>query len=164
MREDGAHPGVLERLDRGIGVRRGREVVRPVDERRDAAVERLESAEVVAGVGVLGAEVLAESGVQAREVLGERPVRRDLADHRLPGVAMGVDEAGENDASGDVDDLGISGIEIRADRGDHAVRDEDVGADKALAVGGRGDDVAVAEQGVVLPSSSSTPCSVHQQS
>ena len=115
-REDHARARLLERLDRGVGVLRRVEVVRPVEQRRDAAVERLERADQVAGVGVLGAVELAHRAVQAREVVRERPVGADVAEERLPGVAVRVDQARHDDAVGRVDDLGVAGVEVRARR------------------------------------------------
>lgn len=39
---------------------------------------------------------------------------------------MGVDEPGNDDVAGSVDDAGIIGRQIRADRCDRAILDEDV--------------------------------------
>jgi hypothetical protein len=63
-------------------------------------------------------------------------------------VAVRVDEPGKDDAACDVDDLGVSGVEVRADGFDGAVgRDEDVGSGEDFTgLGGR-DDGAAAEQG-----------------
>ena len=102
-------------VDSGVGVLRRVEVVRPVDQRRDAAVERLEPAEKIARVGVFGAVELAHRAVQAGEVVGERPVGADIAEERLPGVPVGVDHSGQHDAIGRVDDLGVAGVERRSD-------------------------------------------------
>jgi hypothetical protein len=156
--EDGPHPGVLERLDGGVGVLGGAQVVRPVHEGRDAGVERLEAAEVVARVGVLGAEVLAEAHVQARHVLVERPVGGDVAHDRLPGVAVGVDESGHHDGSGGVDDLGAGRLEAAADLGDAAVADEDVGVGEGGVGGDAGEDGASGDQDVSRVGHVRAPC------
>ena len=52
------------------------------------------------------------------------------AEQRFPGVAMGVDEAGNGDPVGGVDDLGAVGRDRRRDRGDLAPLDQDVAAVK----------------------------------
>ena len=72
------------------------QVVRPVDEGRDPGVERLQRAEEVADVRVLRPEVPATAGVQTDEVVGQRPVGRDGAHDRLPRVAVGVHEPGQD--------------------------------------------------------------------
>ena len=67
-------------------------------------------------------------GVQAGEVLAEGPVGRDVAQHGLPGVAVGVDEAWKHIVVSRVDDFGSGGVDVGADRGDDAILDQDIGA------------------------------------
>ena len=107
-------PGLLQPLDRGVGVLGGVVDVRPVDQRRDAGVEALQRAGQVAGVDVLG-PVQRREGVQdLDEVVVQRRVRRAVADRRLPRVPVGVDEAGDHDLPGAVDDLRV-GVDVRLD-------------------------------------------------
>ena len=103
--------------------------VRPVEHRRHARVDRLERAEVVPGVDVLGAVGGRELVEDDVEVAGEADVRRDPADHGLPGVAVRVDEARHDDAARGVDHLGVADLERRADGGDPIVLDQDVAAE-----------------------------------
>ena len=87
-------------FDRRVGVVRRVHDVRPVDERRDARVDALERAPLVRGVDVLG-PVLGRELVEDRAEVGDqRVVRRAGPDRRLPGVAMGVDEARDDDVAG----------------------------------------------------------------
>ncbi len=68
VRVDRPDAGVLQPLDRRIGVI-GRVVdVRPVEERRHAAVERLQRTRVVADVDILGAVVAADAAEHHLEV------------------------------------------------------------------------------------------------
>ena len=103
------HPraGLAMRLDHRVGVLRRVHVVGPVEQRRDAAVERLEDAHERAGVVVLGPEDAAQDAPDAREVLGQRPVGADVADERLPRVPVGVHEAGQHDHARRVHDLRV---------------------------------------------------------
>ena len=103
----GPRAELREGPDRLVGVV-GRVVdVRPVEERRHAGVYRLERAEKVAGVHVLRAEGRRQGVEDQREVPVERDVRRDAADHGLPGVPVRVDEARDDDRTRGVDDLAV---------------------------------------------------------
>ena len=70
-----------------------------VEQRGDPAVERLQRAHVVAGVDVLGPEGARDLEPHAAEVVEQRPVRADAAHRRLPGVAVRVHEAGQDQRS-----------------------------------------------------------------
>ena len=143
---DRADAGVLQTLDRRVGVI-GRVVdVRPVEQRRDAAVERLERAGVVADVDVLGAVVAADAAEHDREVVVERAAREDAADRRLPRVPVRVDEPRHDDHPGRVDLLRVGDVEAAPDLDDLAVLDEDVAVRDLADVGVHRDDEAVADQ------------------
>jgi hypothetical protein len=126
VREHDARAGLEQRPDRAVGVLGRVQVVRPVQERRDAGVERLERSDEVPGVGVLGPVVAGEAGVNAREVVRERPIRRDVAPRRLPRVAMAVHEAGHHDVIGRLDDVAVPRLDRGRDGGDAPVLDQDV--------------------------------------
>jgi hypothetical protein len=70
---------------------------------------------------------------------------------RLAQVGVQVDQAGERDQPGGVDDLGARRREVLADRGDPAVLDQDVGG--VAAVGARPLDQVVRHAGSFPPSS-----------
>ena len=76
MGEDRPRAGVAQPFDRGVGMLRRAQVVRPVEQRGDARVEGFERAEQVAGVGVLGAVVLAERRCGALSGSGRASSRR----------------------------------------------------------------------------------------
>ena len=120
-------PGLLEAPDRLVGVIVGVHDVRPVDERRDARVGALERAPQVGGVDVVGPVVRRELVEDPGEVRAQRVVRGARPDRRLPRVAVGVDEARDDDVALGVDDLGALGREVRPDGGDRVAFDEDVG-------------------------------------
>ncbi len=126
--EDGAEAGVAEALDHRVGMGRRVVVVRPVVERGDAAIERIERAEEVADVVVLRRVEPAHDDADAGEILRQRPVRPGVAQERLPGVAVGVDEAGDGDLVGAVDDLGVVGVDRGRDLRDLGAVDQDVAA------------------------------------
>ena len=136
---------LAERLQRSLGVVRCPQRVRPVERRRDAGVDRLERAEQVARVDVLGAEDLPVLQVVEDEVLAERPVAAVAAQGGLPHVAVGVDHAGHQDAAARVDlDGALRHRQVLADRGDRVARDQHVAVEEHA---GRvdGDHDAVAE-------------------
>ena len=97
VRVDGADAGFGQAADRRVGVLRRVVDVRPVEQRRDAGVERLERADQVRDVDVLGAVLDADVVEHPGEVLVERAAREDAAHRRLPRVPVGVDEARHDD-------------------------------------------------------------------
>ncbi|MFC7641170.1 hypothetical protein ACFQX6_09375 [Streptosporangium lutulentum] len=62
--------------------------------------------------------------METDEVLIERPVRGDVADHGLPGVAVGVDQARHHDPAADVDPFRVGRFQLTPDGGDLAVSDQ----------------------------------------
>jgi hypothetical protein len=128
---------------------RGRVVaVGEVEHGRDAGVERLERADVVAGVDVLGLDEGREVEPDAAEVVEQGPVGADPAQRRLPGVAMGVHETRQHDLAGGVEQLAVGHVEVGLDRRDHAVLDEDVGFELREGAVHRDDRAAADEQSV----------------
>ena len=145
VRVDGADACVLEPLDRSIGVVGCIADVRPVEQRRDAAVQCLERAGVVADVHVLRAVEAADLAEHHREVVVERAGRQHTAYRRLPRVAVRVDEAGHDDHPGRVDLLGVRYAEVWTDVHDDAVLDEDLAVRDLADVGVHRDDEPVPE-------------------
>jgi hypothetical protein len=161
--EDGAGPRLAQSFDRRVGMLGSGEVVGPVEQRRDPRVERLDRAEQVPYIGVLGTEVAGEAGVQAGHVLAEGPVAGDRPQLRLPGVAVGVDEARHHDRAARVDHRRpFRGLEVGADRGDPLAFDEDVGALEVADLAVEREDGAALDQGAghqswVEPAAGVTP-------
>ena len=133
-----------EGLQRRLGVVRRPQRVRPVERRRDARVDRLECAEQVARVDVLGAEDLPVLQVVEDEVLAERPVAAVATKGGLPHVAVGVDHAGHQDAGARVDlDGAFRHRQVLAHRGDGVAGDQHVTVEEhARRVDGDHDAVA----------------------
>ena len=146
VRVDGADAGVGEPGDRGVGVLRRVVDVRPVEQRGDAGVERLERAHQVRDVDVLGAVLHADVVEHAGEVLVERAAREDAAHRRLPGVPVRVDEARHDDHPGGVDLFRIRRVEAAPDFDDLAVLHPDIAVGNLADVGIHRDDEAVADQ------------------
>jgi hypothetical protein len=144
--EDDPRPGLVERVERGVGVLRGVQVVRPVKQRGDPRIERLERADQVSGVGVGRPVQAAQRAVQAGEVVGQRPVGGDVAKQRLPGVAMGVDQPGQHEAVGGVDDLGVTDAEVCADGDDRAILDQHLAGVEIPELGVDRDDGTALDQ------------------
>ncbi len=118
---------LVEGLQRRLGVLRRPQRMRPVERCRDSGVDRLECAEQVARVDVLGAEDLPVLQVVEDEVLAERPVAAVAAQGGLPHVAVGVDHAGHQDAAACVDlDGALRHRQGLAHRGDGVARDQHV--------------------------------------
>jgi hypothetical protein len=99
--------------------------VRPVDQRGDAGVEALQGPRQVAGVDVVRLVERREGVQDLDEVVVQRRVGRAAADGGLPRVPVAVDEAGDQDLPGAVDDVGI-GVDGGFDRRDLAVLDQHV--------------------------------------
>src|SRR5207248_8140570 len=93
--------------------------------------------------GAVGGCELVEHEV---EVAGEADVGSDPADHGLPRVTVRVDEAGDDDAVGRVDHLGVARVDRRADRGDAVVLDEDVAAEDVADLRVHAQDVTAPDQ------------------
>ena len=116
--EDGPDPRLLQPADGLVGVVRRVHDVRPVDERRDARVDALERAPQVGGVDVVRPIVRRELVEDGPEVGDQREVGRAGPDRRLPGVAVGVDEARDDDVAGRIDRPRAVGRQVLADGDD----------------------------------------------
>ena len=81
-----------------------------------------------AGVDVVRPVVRGELVEDRPEVRDQRVVRGARPDRRLPRVAMGVDEARDDDVAGRVDHLRPVRGQVRADGGDRVALDEHVGS------------------------------------
>ena len=78
------------------------------------------------GVDVLGAIGRGELIEHEVEVAAEADVGRDPADHRLPGVPLRVDEAGDHDQPEASIDLGVAGVDGGSHRGNSIVLEQDI--------------------------------------
>jgi len=154
---DRADAGVLQPLDRRVGVIGRVADVRPVEQGRDAAVHGFERTGVVADVDVLGPVEAADLAEHDREVVVEGARRKDAAHRRLPRVPVRVDEARHHDHPGRVDLLRVRDAEVTADVDDLAVLDEDVAVRDVSEVGVHRDDKAVADQKPLRAHASSLP-------
>src|SRR5215216_2619508 len=141
----GADPGVPEALDAGVGVVGGVVDVRPVDQGRDAGVDALQRPGQVAGVDVLGPVQGGEGVEDLHEVGAEGGVGGAATDGRLPGMAVGVDEPGDDDPAAGVHHLGV-GVDLGGDLGDRVPLDEDVALRQVAEVGIHGQDGAATQQ------------------
>ena len=143
VRVDGADAGVLQPLDPGVGVV-GRVVdVRPVQQGRHAAVERLERPGVVADVDVFRAVMAAHASEHDREVMVERAAGEHTAHGRLPRVPVRVDESRHHDHPCRVDLLRTGRLETASDLDDLAVLDKHVAVRDVTDTGIHRDDESV---------------------
>ena len=117
---------LLERRHRGVGMLGRVHDVGPVDERRDAGVDAFECTPLGRRVDVLRSVVRGELVEDRAEVGDQGEVGGAGPDARLPCVPMGVDEAGDDDVAGRIDDPGVVGRQVGADRSDLVVHDQDV--------------------------------------
>jgi hypothetical protein len=136
---------LLEPADGGVRVFRRVVDVRPVDECRDPGVQAFERAGQVARVDVVRCVDGRERVEDFDEIVVERRIGRTAADGCLPRVAVGVDEAGNDDLSGAIDHLGVR-LDGAVDRGDLVVFDQDVARAQVADVGVHGEHVATTEQ------------------
>ena len=108
-----------QRVDGGLGVVGGMQVVRPVHRGGHACLEGLPGRDEVARADVLGAELPAVFQVVPDEVLGQRPVRAVGAHRRLPHMPVGVDHPRHHDAAARVDlERALRRRQARPHRGD----------------------------------------------
>ncbi|MEU0196227.1 hypothetical protein ABZ250_41520 [Streptomyces afghaniensis] len=146
VQEDGADPGLGQALDRGVGVFGRQDVVTEVAEGGRPAVELVQRAGEIADVHVARGVVPDALTVEVSEVLHQRPVGADRAQRRLPGVQVGVDQAGHEDATGEVDDFGVGCLDVFVEGGDAVAVDEDVEVFGVGPVRGHRDDLRSAQQ------------------
>ena len=148
VEEVAADPRVPQPPQVRVGVRGRLVVVRPVGDRGDPGVERLQGAPQGAGVDVVRRVPQGDAGQHRGPVPGAGDLRRVAADGALPHVPVGVHQARDDQAAGRVDDLGVGrrGPQVGADGGDHAVGGEDVADRQVAQVRVHGDDVAPLDQ------------------
>ncbi len=150
-RVDPADPAVQQRLHGRVGVLGRPGVVREVEHRGDARVHGAEGGQPGPHVHVLGpvhGRVPGQRGAHvARQVVD---VGDDPAQLALPGVAVGVDEAGGQDRAGGVDDDRVrrlsAGPQVGADGGDGATDHQQVTGGQGAEGGVHGDDGGAGEQ------------------
>ena len=119
VEEGGADAALDQAAHGGVGMIGRRIVVAPVDQRGGAPVDLVQRAHQGRDVDVLGPEDRCEPGMHAAEIFQQRPVGGIAAQARLPGVHMRVDQAGDDDAAGAVDDLGLGRAAAEVDRWTH---------------------------------------------
>jgi inorganic pyrophosphatase len=83
--------------------------------------------------------------MHAAEIFQQRPVGGIAAQGRLPGVHMGVDQAGDDDAVLAVDGLGLTGATAKVDRRAHI--DDAIALDQHIAGAEVADRVIHADDG-----------------
>jgi hypothetical protein len=94
--------GPLERVDHRVGVRRGQRRVAPVEDGRDARVQRLEGTQQ-RGPPRIGRRISVQRGTEHfREVARHRHVDADAAQRCLPHVPVRVDEPRRHNQPGRV--------------------------------------------------------------
>src|ERR1700730_7876195 len=143
---DGADAGLPQAADRFVRMLRRVADMRPVEERGNPGIERLERADEVGGVDVVGAVMRADVAEHLREVLIECAAWQDAANRRLPRVPVRVDEPRHDDAIGRIDDLGIPGLDRPADLLDRAVFNQHVAAGQVAGVFLQRQDIPAANQ------------------
>ena len=127
-----ADAGIVERVQRRIGMLGASRRMAGVDDGGDAGVERGDRRQ-------LGAQIHVERAIMRAQRLGDDvDIGEEIVDighhaphHAEPHMMMGVDQARHDDAAGGVDDFGVVGHEIRPDGDDAVALDEDV-ADREI--------------------------------
>ena len=142
VEEGGADAALLQAGDAGVGVTGRRIVVRPVDQRGDAMVELVQRTCQGGDMDVLGHEHRRKPGMDMAEILQQRPVGADRAQRRLPGVHVGIDQAGQHEVAPAVERLGVGCRERRCHRGNAIVLDQHVAGRQHTELGILRDDDA----------------------
>ncbi len=144
-----ADAGVAQTLDRHVGVIGRIVVVRPINQCRDAGIERFERAEIVGHIHIVGRVEFAHDAADAAEILSKAPVRRGIAQQTLPRVAVGIHETRDNDAAAAIDFARIDGPKVRFDGRDLVAVDQDVRVQMLSDLGIHGDDDGIANDRAV---------------
>ncbi len=124
--EERPDAGVAQPAQRLAPVVAGDHVVAVVDDQRHPRVQRVERPRVVADVHVLRPVHRPEVDAPTPYVVFDRPVRAHPTQRVLPGVQVGVGEAGDRDLAAGVDHLRVGHPEVRPDRDERVVLDQDV--------------------------------------
>ncbi len=136
--EGGATPGIDQRLNGGVRMRRRVADLRDVVHRGDAVVELAEPTEQLIDVDVLRPvhrgkfvqDELVVSRAAARRagaVVDKDAVREVAAQRRFELVVMRIDEAGHHDAPGGIDHVRGARRYMRPDGEDRIALDQDIG-------------------------------------
>ena len=125
VEEGGADAALFQARNAGIGVLRRRIVVAPIHQGCDTVVDLVERARQRGDMDVFGCEHGGEARMHVAKIFQQGPVGRDRAQRRLPGVHMGVDQAGQHEMPRAVDRLRL-GLDRRRDGGDAVVLDQHV--------------------------------------
>ena len=91
-----ANAGLDQAIDACIGVRRGRIIVAPINQRGGAAVDLVERPHQIRDAYVFRFEHCRQTRVHMLEVFKQRPVGSDATQAGLPGVHVCVDQAGDH--------------------------------------------------------------------
>lgn len=150
MGKDSPHTGFSQAANGLIGMVRAVHDVGPIEQRGDAAIQRLERPQQVRRIDILGPIGRRKSGPDALEILAQGPIGRDTAQHALPGVPVGVDQARQDDHLRRIDDVGIFNRQVRPHRRDQTIFDEDVGPLEIAQGMINGDDHTTADEGSLV--------------
>ncbi len=126
--EYAADAALVHGADHRVGVLGSVLDVRPVEQRRDAGLDRSERAHEIARVPILRTVGRREHAQDVGEVFIEKRIRGDVAQDAFPDVAMSVDESRHYDHRRRVDDLGLADLQVGTDRDDLRAVDQDVRA------------------------------------
>src|SRR5690606_37554104 len=121
----GPDAGLLQRPDGRVRVLRRVVDVGPVHQCGDTGVDALQRAGEVGGVDILRPVHRGEGVEDLYEVVVQGGVRGHPLDGRLPGVPVNVEESGDHDEPGRVDNLGV-GVDLGLNGGDQVVLNEHV--------------------------------------
>ena len=105
MTEYRADSDFLERVDRTMSIIERCDVVTPVEDRGDPATQLFDRAEQRSDIIVIGQKAGAHIAMHDPVVIRTSPTTADRPQPRLPGVQMGIDQAGDNDLVAGVDHL-----------------------------------------------------------
>ena len=124
---DAADAAIEQRLDRRIGMRAAARIMRIVDHAGDAGIDAAERGDEIAGIHVVGPIGLGE-GLMRRGGVGVqgRGIGVDAAELAFPGMAMAIDEAGDEDRVRTVDHLRAGRFEVAADGDDLLALDQQI--------------------------------------
>ncbi len=128
VEEVAANPRLLQTAQVGVCVFGGLKVVRPVADRGDPGVQRLQGAPKRAGVDILRRVPGRDAAKYRRVVAGTGHLRGEAADRPLPHMPVGIDQSRDHQAALSVDHFRsrFRRREVGTDLDDDAVADQHV--------------------------------------
>jgi hypothetical protein len=148
---NGSYATVQERFDCGVRMLGAARVMRVVDQTGYARIDAADRGQIVANIHVFRPVRLGKRKMRGVRIIGKRwRIGVDAAELPLPGMAMSVDEARDNNGVMRFDHLGVRGFKVRSDSRDGFALNQNVTSDQVADLVVHADNGAAAQQDSVF--------------